>query len=554
MHKALSILAVITLISFAIIYLMVFKAPLFVDDAHWPIQSGRVLFDSLKMISLYPQCTSNFVWTVGWPLLPGRIFTSLVHPENLISIRISGMAKYLVCIGLLSGIAYWLFEKKVPFLLFLGSTAALLSIGFLPVIMTLNRPETSIVIGSLLLVACTLISKQYNMKSFQPMCWVMAYLAVTSWLLSMHPKTQALIPAIWLLAYSASLPSRKIKILIFVGLIAISIASIQLWRTHSDCLDYPNVETMLKNYSVVPDDLQERPVYFKDKLMENLKRSPERYLPAYAHSEKYLGFMPQAGHPNQANRPLLLFTNYVNLSLLVCLFYTMFIASVFHLKDEFKLSWKPVSWKWLLPLALFLPVVVIVLMRQSFSVTKETGMFICFFWFALIWYAAANGWHHRFRKTIITLCGIIMLCGILNHIAFYQGWHGFFEYTGNPKNFRHGHYAHDPYNRLQAIFDSPQRNQELLKLAGRCNIKPDNTTHHLVVDDWTYMPFYKTFQPFYGRTLFQHGVPGNDFITFLRQTDSDGVVALCSNLPQQLRPLAINQDGLCCISKERLNQ
>src|SRR5690606_15190056 len=143
---------VIVFISFAMVFWMVRTGPVFHDEIHWQLQNAHLNYDGYKLVNLYAVCVSNFTWPVPLLLLPGRIFASLFHPENLMQLRILGMVKYLVCIGLFSLFAYKVLEKKYRFIMVLAVIIAVLSIGFLPTLLIYARPESSILIGVLFIL------------------------------------------------------------------------------------------------------------------------------------------------------------------------------------------------------------------------------------------------------------------------------------------------------------------------------------------------------------------------------------------------------------------
>ncbi|MFO0389053.1 MAG: hypothetical protein ACK502_04945 [Alphaproteobacteria bacterium] len=549
LHKhALPFLITLLSLSFGSAVWLAFRAPIFVDDAHWLIQNSRALYDNLHIINLYPQCISNFAQSVPWPLLPGRIFASLFHPETLIGIRYFGLIKYLLCVVLVASAIWLLFEKRPAFWLILCAVVVLLSLGSLPLIMTMNRPESSILIGMCLMLLIPLMSVRLATPSGLIYA-ISIYLCVLSWLFSTHPKVQILIPAALLATSMFSIQDQRRRILLLVAVGSICISSVMLWKNHSTCPDYTMIETRLSWHSVLPQDITNKPDAAIRQIAQNIKETYTHFAPAIQTTKRYIGFFTVTG-TTAIYQNAYTAINAINVILFLCVLILLGISIVTRLRWHHRNSnWKHTSWL-MLALAIMLPAMLVILTLKH-SHAKEGGMIIGTLLLACSLCIWLNGWHIKYAGVVRHTFMVLIPLGILNHALFFDQWNTLFQHTANPTLTKHGYFEAD--NRFQTIFDSVERNQAIIKAATACNINASNAKH-LVVDDYTYMPFYKTFQPFYGRTLFLWGVPNKDYIGFLYKTGSDGVVTLCSSLPKRLKPLALENNGICCISKQRLQQ
>lgn len=541
---ALPFLIALLSLSFGMVLWLAYQAPLFVDDAHWLIQNSRIIHDGFKIINLYPQCTGNFVQGIPWPLIPGRAFAALFHPDTLIGIRYLGLVKYLLSIGCIAFIIWLLFDKKLPYVLALGGVTALLSLGSLPIIMTLDRPETSIILGICLMILAALAGSRTQSAPHLALTACL-YICVLSWLFSTHPKAQSLIPAALVAACVFNISNRHLRMAFIAGVAILSISSVMLWKNHTSCADYPKVEQRLGWHSVIPKDFTNNPTAATGQIIENIQSSYQNYSPAWQTTASYLGFFT-VDDVSTVPLPFYKLANAINTIIIAGIVMFLITGSGRCLLQHNRraMLWSLLAWCILMPALL-------VILTLKHSHMKEGGLIVATLLLSgmlLLW---LNKWQEKHLGLAKRICIILIPISIVNHGLFAAQWHSLFEHTATPAPAEHGYFSND--SRFQTIFDSRERNLSIIKAAEACSIST-SAASHLVVDDYTYMPFKNTFQPFYGRTLFLWGVPDNDYIAFLNRTQSDGVVTLCQSLPKPLRMLATENDGICCISKQTLQQ
>jgi len=101
--------------------------------------------------------------------------------------------------------------------------------------------------------------------------------------------------------------------------------------------------------------------------------------------------------------------------------------------------------------------------------------------------------------------------------------------------------------------DFDETRKHVLSAARLCHIATDGSSHHLVVNGFTYFPLKNTYQPLLAIYLMREYKDPQKLFRFLRQRQSSGIVTLCALLPEKLMLFAKESDGVCCIPRERID-
>lgn len=527
------------LLSFAVVFRMAMHGPVFADEAPWLMQNSHMLYDGGKMVNMYPSCESNFAVAVPWLMMPGRVFASLLHPDNLWGMRVESAVKYLLCIGLLAMVCRK--ALGMGWLLAVSGVAAVMSFGFLPSIYLLDRPETSVMAGITLVVLMGFVEAGTRWRKI---ALGVAYFCVLSWVFSTHPKIQAAFPALLVMAWfigARIFASVAGRLVFMVASVVMMGSCMDLWKEHQTCPDSAEGTHYLKVHTLVPSQMFDEPAKALVVMGKNLADAGHKYFTSLRVNSSYLGIygmrmrMPAGWLRDMINGAVVM--------TVVGLLMALAVSVVAAARQGAQAAW-PRS----LPFLLVLPPLMVVMTKLNMWSFWEIGFLLYMGVLALVLMVGQVQWHMRYPRGFQTALAVVMGVSVLSHGLLYAGWKGFYDDAGSARHVN-GVYEHrgEKYFPLhfQTMFDEG-REERIQAAAAMCGIALDGTSKHIVFDDWTYLSVYRSFQPFYGMYLFKTA-PREGVIAFLKRKESSGVVMMCSSLTPSLRALAQEKDGVCCV-------
>ncbi len=535
--------------SFSLLLAMVAQGPVFTDETSWLLQTDHMLFDGWRMVNMYPTCESNFSWAIPWPMLPGRLFAGLLHPDTLVMMREQTAGKYLGCIGLLAAIMRQVFEGRMGRLMALGVSASVLSVGFLPVLYLFNRPEINIMLGFSALVLMALMAPKHRGRWQAAVFWA-GYFFLLSWVFSQHPKVQALLPAVgvmaWVMARQAFAARGRVVFLLMVGVMML--ACVALWRVHQTCPDSPQVVAFLEHHTITPQQLWREPLHSLKLMVQNVSEAKNRYLKAIAPGTPFLLLY---GVENQlAPDSLLLGASALGVRALLVLLGAVMMAAVLRVMEG-RAGRKDAVLPLSLPLLILLAPLQVVATKNNIWSFWEAGYVFYLFLLSFVLLISGLRWHVLFPRIMAGMMVITVGVAVVSQVQFRASWAGFYARVESPQlrnGYTGGFTEKDLFaNHFQGIFDGEQRRRRIETVAAQCHIPLDGSGQHIVFDDWTYMDTYRNFEPFYGNFLMVNPPEHESIMAFLKRKQSSGVIMLCSSLPPELKEQAVELEGVCCL-------
>lgn len=547
----LSILSAGTIGFFLVSFYYVFHSPLYIDDPMWLIQNARLPYDGFRMINLFPMCRSNFTWEVPWVMWPGRLFAAALHPDSYITLRLIGMGKYLLCIAVMSAVVWLHFRPVAPLLVLIGGVAAFLSFGILPLLMVFTRPETGMFIGCGLLYLLMTASRRTERPKYQ---YILAglFVLVLSWFLSLHPKSQFFLPAVLLMACGIRLPRRHLRLLFVLLIVYMGFQDYRLWKVHPTCPSWPMTMYILSNHTLVPKTFKQDPERFFRIMFSNLSKAKKFYVDSALFQRRY--WVNQGGlawfspprvrmeYHDLANR--LIKYNF----LLFAMFAFVGLLSATN-RHGILVLFRPCPAAVAFWLAVALGMQIAIKRSSTFY---ETAMIWPIGLMVAVLLIAQEGWQEKYRRTAWGMLAFMMVTAMVSHWGFVSQLRPYLIKMGDSEQYHNGFIAAGRVSVHQAIFDYPEREKRIVRAAEQCAIPRDQSARHVVIDEYTYLPFRKTFQPFYGTYLYLWGPRGRSLLGLLRRRGSTGLVSLCRILPYTLRQKATDVEGICCINFDEL--
>lgn len=531
-----SILNSLFILSLLLLFIGTLFFPIFNDEIGYFILRNRLALDEEHII-LQPQCGKEaFTWSppLAWyPINLLRYLTGLLV-ENPLQIRLLGIAKMLINLSLILFCASMISKIRQDKLLQShGIIWVFASVGSLIWIMSINRPEQTLLMGYLGILSILLYGIHNPSISIRRDLLALGVVSLSSILLfSSHVKAFGFIPFA-VFAVISSLSKRTIRVVGLIVLTGVAISSTSTYLSLSTCPEDAFLSFVLKNWVVNPISIFTEPMVFFERTLTNVSEF-SLYLygvMVYRHTGLPIEWIKTIDFEWSD-----FFLSIIN-PIWVLILSTISIEAMWgSLKRDSSLNrLKQVGVLSLLGL-------ILISGFQSRKLFYESSFYIPIL--ILTWAMVRSHQfprlveelQHRFNilKYTATLTSITLTITCLpmafsdtvgksqSHDSFY--WYDFFKQTKNI--------------------------EETAKL---CGIDTNAEQTHLVVDDLTYFSFKRLKKPFhvlYVGHPWGKGVEGR-LVDFLASWGSSGVVAQCNYVPYELKEIATQGLGnICCIGKE----
>ena len=235
--KRLLILAsILPLTGLALIVPYLLALPIYGDEVQWKLVSSRLLIDG-KLVYLFPACATGFLLDPPLTAYPLRLIEAALYADasDPRSLRLPAVGIFLAILLYLGWLAWRIAGGSIPLLAALGIVVAGLSLGVLPFLEVLNRPEQSIVV--LVLIACTLpvlVSTDPARSGWRPWIFAAIYAFLGCQLVAAHIKAIFFLPAI---AFSAFVMIRRpLPLALSLAVISFGVVeTYRFWQARTSC-------------------------------------------------------------------------------------------------------------------------------------------------------------------------------------------------------------------------------------------------------------------------------------------------------------------------------
>jgi hypothetical protein len=546
MSAASNVLPMLFLVLFFCVLLSGIFLPVYSDEVVTKWILSRIFFESGDAVTLFPQCSNTLDKTVSFVFYPAAIFLaglySFLGPFGL---RISGL---LLALFWFSGIAYWNFKSSLSstagFRSF-SALAALASLGVMPYLWVMARPEQLMVIGVLFFCLYPLYFKQD--KNIQKL-WTGAslYILAASIFFYSHSKSIFFLPfviaSVWYAFRSCSV---GIRWALFGYVFALGVVVIRDASSLAQCTDAPMIQKILDANVLSPNLMLTAPSEFFSRGFSNLWQFPGRVVEHLVIKNTFQsGWLPPLGSV-QAEVGVL--NNLIKGSLFFLIVGSHLLAIIIFIRQFVFRNLSPAAVLAFLLVASsaansfiyevwhfysgnqFVPVSIMILCLSLPNIPnlaipdRIRGLFFyCLLFIATI--------------SIVTLfCKAFPI--LKNNAAIDQA-----EIAGQPLSI--------------PTFGTKSHIASIRNLGEACGF-PSGRQKYLVVDHMTYFAYRENKQPIHILYVSELGfggdLGGGRLLPFLKKINSPGVISRCEWLPAEFQGMARRDNkGYCCINLDKI--
>jgi hypothetical protein len=583
--KAKYVFLGIFLAGFVFSLLSALQLSIYSDEVQWKLTVSRYFLDGGKLIYLFPACDKGWLLPIPITWYPGRMlddffYSNASSPEKL---RYYGWSIFLGLIFLWT----WIFHRisnisKFNCFLFISS---FFSLGMLPYLMVLNRPEQSLLLWTSLALAINIFLEPHKKIPFIGRFFLLFLFSLFGFLMaSSHPKGVYFFPLL-IIVYRASEKS-----FIFLGgylsaLVFSAFETVTLWKLRTTCEESPWLTKLISQFSVQPDLAISNPLAFLQAGFENLKRSNDYFDPVAFHINYQSQWFPDTpivkiypalfwflGYaiPYLVIASMILFLVYSRISFNFQYAYQFFqryrnqviyfglpILGTILLVYTDRWQWAVVvlaymitpmySGKWFfyrsIPRTQFLSEIIsiqfgilITILTICFMQTLKNFYEVYLLWplFLLFFIYGTAQISLRTQKVLLHYLLSLMLCAGtgLSMVRIWVNW-------DLPSM-----QFHAPINRKEG--------QEKIKNFAKNTCGISNHSSSLILDDHTYAAYWDRPLPMHFVYLFGWWSTGSDPVETLKKRKPQGLVLTCLPNTSILGKASHYQDNICCLSKEEL--
>jgi len=519
--------------------------PIYADEIAWKLIKTNVWLSDFSIKSLMPQC-SVIPEDIPISLIPGAILYSFIYSSNdPVILRFVGIFIVLLCLFVLFLITVKIinskYKRKTTYLALLS----LLSLGVMPFIYVLFRPEAIILLGILVLIWGSLyINKSFKESKLTILLVVALFFILSSLMFYAHPKTLFFTPLIIFLVSRLYGKLGKVKTcLLGGGVLIIAFQTYVMSKGMTECRESEYVTNIMNGHLL---NLSSDFFGLISQLIKNVYFSIHNLISHVGFDNSY-----QSDWLPKDKDITLLQSNIGDISeWLIFLFMFglifLFVKRVYLFVFSRELKRNDIIGSLILvgvlaQFALYNPSA---LAFYNLGLIMPLGVAAFFF--------LSSSLINKISDKVINLISLpLMLFGIVSLLVLISNvTYPFVNLNFNDQRIE--------INKSQAIsaktFLSESKLKSLKSLANKCQL-PINKANRLIVDGVSFRIFSQLKEPvliFYA----QGGWVGKEldpiFGQFFKEYGSDGVMASCSLIPKQMGDRMEEQDGMCCISKENL--
>ncbi len=507
---------------------MAFYLPVYGDETYWKLIVSRLVSDDGYLIYIFSQCAQGQWIQAPWTWLPAMtlsyfLYEDASHPWTL---RISGWVLY---VGLL--IAWvWLLKRRSGLCWFDSALAigGFFSLGVLPFLMVFDRPEKTILVLLTLVLALVPASAESHTKPSKLM--VVSLVAIFSLLAALfaglHPKGLFFFPVLLAVLYART--RSWLAGLVFLGLLTwVARDTMAIWQQRTNCPEFPGLMTVLQGLTLRPSAFFVDPAAFIYAAWLNLLAfdayvNSIGLIPTYV--ENWLP--PLAG--DQAQPSWVALVNALNWMPLAA----VAGLALVNLVQAGSKWWRSDGVIWL---ALCLALMLIVCLQTAKNFYEASLVWPLIGLLAAMSFASSGG--ARSKGGAKALIFFLVVIAIISSVARID------RFAPNLSDWIR--------ERTWQVQHQDQHNETLREFA-RNSCAIDANATRLAIDKTTYPAFWWHRQPILLDFSAGWWAAESDLSTTLSNRDSEGVVAACERLPNDLRGRAKAQGQVCCLSAKDL--
>lgn len=532
------------LILAAVTFLVAAFQPLYTDEVVWKLTQGRYFHDGGRTGIAFATCSAKSFYS-PWLLTPFRIFDSFIYQDiaGPGAIRNIGVGLAIGCGGLI----WLLLRRALPanvtnqFLLCL--VVAFATLGAMPFLLVLNRPEQVLLIGTMLFALPVLLG---SVSGRRPLVgdvgiavWLMLFVG---YFFSSHPRAVFGLP-LALLFINHLFVRKKLAVAVGVAASVLCFVSLRDWGVRSKC-DDPLISRGLALDSIQVAFAQGELFDFGLHLLWRLISNPAKFF--YFSVPRLDNPAGETLIPPVVSLAAVLASGLTEAVLAVLVIagavaFLKLMGRAVRLRRITAREWVLVSlWGFyafslisrgtrnVYEAALMVPVMVVASLG-SLWVARD----LLEGWIGAVKLRWLGRWGFR------TLIGasVISQMVVIGHYVPYAA--GAWSVPG---------YIEGRRLSISAVGYDAVRPQ-ILATARMCGIEPTQQSRHPILDELTVFAMQPVFQPVVALYIEEGGwgTGIQDYRAYLRNIGSAGMVVGCQWVPTQLRSSAIRNGAFCCV-------
>lgn len=538
--RLLHLLSIAVILAFVVTLGLSVLVPILNDEVGWKIITTRFLRDGGRMISLFPRCGASFLTEPPWFMVPMRLIEAGIYAHlSLLQIRVMGVLSFALWLGLVLVLLARIMGPVLSGLRLPAVLLGLISLGALPFLLVINRPEQPLLLGLSLLLLVPLAVPAVRPR-WSDAVGAAGVLLVAMGLFASHPKSLIFLPLMLTSLFVLARPW-TLRVAAGAGLVLMAAQTYGFWSRFNACPGDPAFGRFLAEQMVTLGGLAGAPAATLRQMTANLL-----HLPYYGHVLKVPVGLPLPWLPPFPAIPEPL-AEAVTLAIRLVVAGGVLVAGG-ALALRLCAAWRArrPDARLLLVLACGLSLLALASL-QTVKHFYELGLIgplaILVALIALIRppgpAAARAARAYMAALLVVSLVSQIVLWAALLSRSV-------------------GYYTAGGYLPEQAeVSVSPYRyaaQERKVRAAARaCAIDLDRRPRHLVTDDLTYPALAASHAPFNifyierGSRWPEARLNGAELTAFLRQWRSDGLVAGCHMLPPDLRAGVVRVGDVCCM-------
>jgi hypothetical protein len=495
--------------------------PIYADEIQWKAVNSRLLLDAGKLNYLFPECAKGLLLDppVSWypaRLIDAALYADMTNPQDL---RYSGIGIFVLIVLYCAWFVRFRIRPDIGYAAAAGAVLAPLSLGVLPFLLVMNRPEQALV--AVMLIGCTVPLMLGSRKLTAWQTWTVAFLfAFLSWMMmATHIKGIFLLPAFLLAAF---LSLRK-----WIPWLAVSVAATfsavetyGLWNLRTDCPESPFLMQVFHAQSLSPAELKTAgAIPFLKHAVRNAI-DVIGYLRNASFQQGYQSYwLPSASTPRNPVETI------INVAI-PCFVAAVVIAFAFYVIRRVKSRTLP-DYGPLIAISLLVCLVGIAAF-QSGKNFYEAALFFPIMCLAVMLGLTATSLPKILLRNGRKLIGVVCIVAFTSQLAFAARFYP--ELTG---------WWHD-------IEVHEQTNVTIRKLIGRCGIQANATTRHVLVDDTSYTVLWPTREPYFLPYVYGWWATGVDASRVIRDRNIHAAVGACQLISPDIWTSIISDGDYCC--------
>jgi hypothetical protein len=519
-----SVALVLPLLGWVSLLPLLLVFPIYSDELLWKLINSRLLLDSGKLIYLFPGCSKGLSLAppISWypvQLTDAILYSDMTNPQVL---RYGGVLGFIAIIVYCAWFVRFNLRLEIGRLSTVGAVLAPMSLGVLPFLLVLNRPEQALVL--VLVCGCTIPAIVRDRKLTILQTWMISALFILlCWLaVSTHIKAIFVLPALLTAAFLALrqwLPSLTILAAACFG----AIETFRLWSIRTDCPESPFLMQVFRNQSLSASDLSDGAVHLLRLVWQNVLNM-NTYWDNAGFQKNYQGqWLPSADAPQT------LIDRILNAAIPVFIgIGAAFVIAAFASSTARAVKTRKVPDSGPLIGMSLLACLVSISAFQSGKNFYETALILPLFTIAVMSALTTT------TLPIATLFGGRKVIVLLAIFAFSNQL--IIAYRYYPK-----------FSAWQLALEARQPKQDAVRrLIDRCGIEADTRTKHLLVDEFTYTLLWRTQEPYFLGLVDGWWGTGLDQARIIHERNIIGAVGACPLVSTKIWSSIISEAGFCC--------